>query len=215
MFRLLMIFLLLLPQVYAASISGTVYDFSLEVVDDAVVMINTTPEQTIVAKNGKYSFDVGVGSYEIHVGRTTIAGIVEEETQYITVLDDGIYVLDFILFASLEEEEDLDFEENLLDEEDTGHSFASSALLILLLLGLGFFGYIKYTSKVVTVKITDDIEEEILSLIRKEVRINQKELRKHINYSEAKVSLVLSDLEKSGRIRKVKKGRGNILIFVK
>ncbi|MGV8141478.1 MAG: DUF7343 domain-containing protein [Candidatus Woesearchaeota archaeon] len=40
-------------------------------------------------------------------------------------------------------------------------------------------------------------------------------MRRHIPLSEAKVSLIISDLEDKGNIRKIKKGRGNVLIFVK
>lgn len=46
-------------------------------------------------------------------------------------------------------------------------------------------------------------------------RITQLELRKLLPYSEAKVSLIVSDLESRGIIKKVKKGRGNILILNK
>jgi len=44
-------------------------------------------------------------------------------------------------------------------------------------------------------------------------RINQLELRQKLPYSEAKVSLMLADLESRGLIRKIKKGRGNIIIL--
>jgi len=44
-------------------------------------------------------------------------------------------------------------------------------------------------------------------------RMTQKEIRKHINLSEAKISLVIAELEDSGKIKKIKKGRGNILIL--
>ena len=44
-------------------------------------------------------------------------------------------------------------------------------------------------------------------------RINQLELRQQLPYSEAKVSLMLADLESRGLIRKIKKGRGNIIIL--
>lgn len=43
-------------------------------------------------------------------------------------------------------------------------------------------------------------------------RIAQAELRKELPYSEAKVTLMLADLEDRGYIRKIKKGRGNIII---
>ncbi|MBC7086533.1 MAG: winged helix-turn-helix transcriptional regulator [Methanomethylovorans sp.] len=46
-------------------------------------------------------------------------------------------------------------------------------------------------------------------------RITQRELRRKINYSEAKVSLMISDLENRGIIEKFKKGRGNIILLKK
>jgi uncharacterized membrane protein len=41
----------------------------------------------------------------------------------------------------------------------------------------------------------------------------QKDLRKHLEYSEGKVSVMLPNLEKWGKLRKVREGRGNILFF--
>jgi uncharacterized membrane protein len=56
--------------------------------------------------------------------------------------------------------------------------------------------------------------EDLLAIIRKEGgRITQQELRRQMPYSEAKVSLMLAELEDQGRIRKIKKGRGNIIIL--
>lgn len=57
--------------------------------------------------------------------------------------------------------------------------------------------------------------QEVLSIIRKEGgRITQKNLRRKMGYSEAKMSLVIADLERRDIVEKVKKGRGNI-IFLK
>lgn len=53
----------------------------------------------------------------------------------------------------------------------------------------------------------------VLNIIKKNTRITQKDLRNQIPLSEAKISLIISDLEDKGMIRKIKKGRGNILIF--
>ncbi|MDP2665921.1 MAG: winged helix DNA-binding protein [Candidatus Diapherotrites archaeon] len=44
-------------------------------------------------------------------------------------------------------------------------------------------------------------------------RMTQKDLRSHITIGEAKVSLIVSELESYGLIKKIKKGRGNILIL--
>jgi uncharacterized membrane protein len=61
----------------------------------------------------------------------------------------------------------------------------------------------------------DEYEHKIMQMIKKEKRTTQKDLRKIVPLSEAKVSLIISDLENKGKIRKFKKGRGNIIIYVK
>ncbi|RQD92171.1 hypothetical protein D5R95_00670 [Methanosalsum natronophilum] len=45
-------------------------------------------------------------------------------------------------------------------------------------------------------------------------RITQRDLRKKLNYSESKMSLILSELEYRGHIEKFKHGRGNVVILV-
>lgn len=45
-------------------------------------------------------------------------------------------------------------------------------------------------------------------------RITQKDLRNRLKYSEAKISLMISDLEERGYVEKFKKGRGNIVRIV-
>ena len=55
-----------------------------------------------------------------------------------------------------------------------------------------------------------------VDLIKKEGgRISQKDLRKQIPLSEAKISLMIAELESKGVIDKIKKGRGNIIILKK
>ncbi|MFH1395884.1 MAG: hypothetical protein ABIG93_00650 [archaeon] len=57
--------------------------------------------------------------------------------------------------------------------------------------------------------------EEVISIIKKhDGRISQKELRQEMMHlSEAKVSLIITELEHKGKIEKVKKGRGNVLLL--
>ena len=57
--------------------------------------------------------------------------------------------------------------------------------------------------------------QEIMDLIRgHKGRITQKDLRSRLNYSEVKVSILLSELEKRGLIKKLKNGRENIVILI-
>ncbi|MEM4710749.1 MAG: winged helix-turn-helix transcriptional regulator [Candidatus Woesearchaeota archaeon] len=60
-----------------------------------------------------------------------------------------------------------------------------------------------------------DLVSRILNLIKDNERMTQKDIRKSIPYSEAKISLILTQLENEGKIKKIKKGRGNIIIYLK
>ena len=51
-----------------------------------------------------------------------------------------------------------------------------------------------------------------MSYISRHKRVTQKEITKEFGHSKAKVSLIIADLEDKGHIRKIKKGRGNILV---
>ncbi|MEA1908856.1 MAG: MarR family transcriptional regulator [Euryarchaeota archaeon] len=58
-----------------------------------------------------------------------------------------------------------------------------------------------------------DLKEVLLVIRDSGGRITQKELRARLKYSEAKVSLMITDLEDRGMVKKVKKGRGNVIIL--
>jgi uncharacterized membrane protein len=62
---------------------------------------------------------------------------------------------------------------------------------------------------------SDDYEAMVLKLITQQKRITQKEIRKEVPLSEAKISLIIAGLEAKGTIKKVKKGRGNIIFLNK
>jgi len=102
--KLWVVLLLIVPSVLGATIHGTVYDFGLNKVSDAIVEIDTSPRQLVVAKNGSYSFDVPPGSYTLKaIHEKSDSEIVEN----ISALSEGRYILDLILFPSLESEEAL------------------------------------------------------------------------------------------------------------
>ena len=59
-----------------------------------------------------------------------------------------------------------------------------------------------------------DDKIKIINIIRRHGnRTTQKDIRKEISFSEAKVSLVIAELEHEGMVKKIKKGRGNIIIL--
>jgi uncharacterized membrane protein len=62
------------------------------------------------------------------------------------------------------------------------------------------------------VSVADDLQR-ILEFVEKEGgRTTQKDIRKNFPYSEAKISLMIDDLEAKGLLKRIKKGRGNIIV---
>lgn len=58
----------------------------------------------------------------------------------------------------------------------------------------------------------DDDSKSVLKVLEStEGRATQRELKETLHFSDAKLSLILSELESLGEIRKFKRGRGNII----
>lgn len=59
-----------------------------------------------------------------------------------------------------------------------------------------------------------NFEDRIIDFLKEETVVTQKDIKKKFFLSDTKVSLIISDLESRGIIKKIKKGRGNIIKFV-
>ena len=60
----------------------------------------------------------------------------------------------------------------------------------------------------------NDNEKKVMSIVREQDGIQQSTLRIRTDFSKAKLSAILTDLEKRSLIKKVEKGKKN-LIFLK
>lgn len=204
-----LMFLILIESALGAVIRGEVYDLDLNRLTSVVIEVNSTPKQRVISKDGSYSLTLNPGYYRIKANYTDGAIYFAEEQ--IKVVEDGIYTLDLFLFPSFEEEETL-IKDTDIDIEDKYYETTGYTGLILLafvILTIIFFKFVK--------KRPEEPEpglQQIIDLIRKEGgRATQKEIRKKIPLSEAKISLMITELESKGKIRKIKKGRGNILLL--
>ncbi|MCH8003435.1 MAG: hypothetical protein IH934_02290 [Nanoarchaeota archaeon] len=218
------VMLLLFPQlVFSATIYGTIYDLSLDKAKDIRVEINTEPRQFYISKNGSYAFNVPNGDYRVEA-RQYIGDLLKASvSENITIKDQGSYVLDLILFPSLEEDL-LDDDINIIDPyPETKINFVILFILILFIL-VAIFVYIKNKKKISITEAEKKTKEEyegndlgqIVKIIKDEGgRTTQKHIRKQIPLSEAKISLMIDELEHKGTIEKIKKGRGNIIILKK
>jgi len=194
----------------------------LEERNNTVVTIDSTPPQTIVSKDGDYQFELGIGKYEIEAIYTD-GQLIEKTTELVEIKKEGDFVLDLILFPSFEEEEELfqQTEEEVADLQE--FSIINLIMFIVVIIGFGIIIYlvIKYSKQLQEVskevkghKDIPDETKKVIAFIKKQGgRTTQKEIRKNFPSSEAKISLIISELEEEGIVKKIKKGRGNIIIL--
>lgn len=208
------IFFLLFPLARAVTIQGTVYDFALNPVQNAVVEINTTPRQVFVAKNATYQFTVPPGQYLLQAHHEE-ADIQEN----ITALQEGKYTLDLILFPTIEMEEtpEVSNYETYLEEKTISHPNTYLFLAVLILLGIISYFVLRKPPKIVEVHkehigLPSDLHQVLRFIEEQDGRTTQKDIRNQFPQSEAKISLMLDELETKGLIQKIKKGRGNIIV---
>ncbi|MDO8660350.1 MAG: hypothetical protein Q7K43_00535 [Candidatus Woesearchaeota archaeon] len=223
---LLIMFILASLLVFGATIQGTVYDAELSVVKQAVVSINSAPDQLMVANLGWYKFVIAPGSYVVSANHS-----LGSANFSITINSDGEYIHDIILFPTFSVS-DLE-NQSTIELSGVEHEFQPAiswtVLIVIVIAVLVTVLFIKEQNKThkspdknseasalnrQVVRTSLDELEQALSVLRKEGgRMTQKEMRKAIPFSEAKVSLIIADLEHTGKIEKIKKGRGNIIIL--
>lgn len=212
----------------AAAIYGSVYDLSLKKVNNAMVEINTVPRQLVVAQNGTYSFNVPNGRYTLKASLLQKSSLIASVEENITIAQDGSYVLDLIMFPELEEGVEnisLDINGNVLKDNKNNNKVLIFALIAMFISGAAaaiYFLRIRKKDRVedkkaeVQKESQDDDLEQVIKIIKQEGgRATQKDIRKEIPLSEAKVSLMIAELEHKGIVEKIKKGRGNIIILKK
>src|SRR3989338_8680715 len=214
----LLLFLSLATFASAATIHGTVYDLELSKLK-AIVEINTQPQQKMLSVDGVYTFNVPIGNYAI---KSYVGELVAEEN--VSIINEGDYILDLFLFPETDESDPLsDADFNLFGDGKSGISWwwsVAGVFLLAVILVLVYLFWGKRKNEPVhpefkeELHVEDPLLKQVLEEIRKENgRITQKDLRRKFPMSEAKISLVLTELEHKGQIEKVKKGRGNVIIL--
>ena len=145
------LFLLLAPAgSLAATVHGTVHEwYSFEPLNNAVIKVNSTPEQSLVATDATYSFNLSQGTYLITASYFESGIQIYTGEEIVKVSGEGNYVLDLLLFPtdgtelldqSNFEEPGQDFETSVPLEKT--NSQTTKAIFILFILSvLILFGY--------------------------------------------------------------------------
>jgi uncharacterized membrane protein len=209
----ILLFVLASGSVLGATVSGAVYDLNLRQVTTAVVTVNTAQEQRMVTRgDGSYYFRLSPGNYTL-MAKATIGGTDMRAAENITITDDSDYVIDLILSPSFTSEENLTIGEppqRLAKQSPRMPLYAAGVLIIL---GVAVIGFLIQRRKHEE-KEDDEYKAAVLHVLKdNDGRATQHDIRRSVSFSEAKVSLVITELESEGVVRKVKKGRGNIIIL--
>lgn len=228
------LFLFSATFVTAATLTGTVYNNNLNIEADVLIEIENPP-QKYFAKKGTFEFELPPGTYTL----TARKGLIEV-TEEVVIANEGKIVFDVFLLPDFTEENELwqDTTQEILEETEEKKPYEwwryALAGIILIFLGWRFvklykkYGSLRQFRKKMNVEHQKTVEEhkqdlarepgyleEVISLLQKhEGRIHQKDLRKEmLHLSEAKISLILTELEHKGKIEKIKKGRGNVILM--
>ncbi len=241
--------LLLASAAQAATITGTVYDFGLSPVPQALVIAEGPVKQQVIADDAAYGLDVPAGSYLIRAQQWERGRVIALAEENITVPAAGTYRLDLIVFPLFEEEELMETEipvDDMLTEAAERPIFPYVVLAALAIAGAGITAAIilrkgkKHAPEAEeaapeartgtkaggkpdgtetegktagSATLPADLQQVVDFIAAEGGRTTQKELRKQFPLSEAKISLMLADLEQRGVIRKIKKGRGNVVVM--
>ena len=223
--------LFLIPFVSAATIKGNIYNDNLEIEKDILIKVNTVPEQQYLSKDGSYVLFIPQGKYVLTAQKGFL--LVNEE---INIVNEGEYNFDIFLIPDFTEEDELwtETEEELVDDSLYKSNVAWIWILVfVILVGLIWFNRKnKLLNKIFKKNIKRNLEEKVIEEVKEELnepiylnetieiikkydgRISQKELRREMMHlSEAKISLILTELEHKGKIQKIKKGRGNVVLL--
>jgi len=226
--------IILLNQVQAATVHGKVYGPDLTILKNAVVQLNTTPKQNMVATDGTYSFTLLPGNYTIEAFYAT-QGILLYDKEQVTLPRDGDYVVDIILFETPDlenvtlDEKELKMIEDLLKEKSQVNVglIVGVIVAVIIIAAVSYFIYKrkkkptkrtrrKFKAKSVKVEekpVGDEVMAKTIAILKREKRVVQKDIRKELGMSEAKISLVIAELESQGKVQKIKRGRGNVIIY--
>ncbi|VVB94185.1 Uncharacterised protein [uncultured archaeon] len=218
----------------AATVYGTIYEWSDfdNPLKNTWVEVNSTPAQKVLATTGTYSFNLTPGSYLIkarYYHNDILEYTADEEIQ---IDKEGNFTHDLLLFPPTDFEYLGDI--NLTSSLDKSDSNQRYYIITIILVFAAFFILLwlrkkknkpkeqgaeeaieippENMAKTESTELPEDLHEIYELILKKGGRVTQRDLRKEVKYGEAKVSLMIADLENRGLIKKIKKGRANIII---
>ncbi len=168
----------------SGAISGNIFYSDLKPAEMSIIRINTSPSQIYVSVTGAYFFNAEPGTYTLSIQSKRCNHTLEAE------VGNGSYVRDIILPCR------------------------SRTLNLIPIVGIAVLA--SASAIAFLPRRRKEMSEDgkaVIDALGKEKRMLQKDLRRVLGWSETKLSLVLAELESEGAIKKIKKGRTNIIVL--
>src|SRR3989344_9399569 len=133
------------------ALQRNIYDFDLNIVKNSIIIVDSEPKQTIVAKEGEYSFTLNPGSYIVTAFVVDGNEITAKAEEKIVINQKGDFVLDLIVFPSFGDLEELlnQSEIEVVEpfEEQEFPYWIFSIFVILILAGIWYKKFYKKKEK--------------------------------------------------------------------
>lgn len=216
--RIPLCFLLTITLLHSATITGSIYssDF-FEKVNGTVLKFEGKSSYQIISEYGDYSITLEPGEYNITAMKVEEGKLRYYSRDKITAGEKN-QTFDVVLFdpAWFESGELPDLAIDLPQEKEGTQGQTFLLVTALLAAALALFILIrKYRQLEKPPEPENELGEEEMKVLRiikeNEGRMEQKQLRDILKFSESKMSLLLTELEVTGRIKRFKKGRENII----
>lgn len=215
---ILLTFLFYVEGVYAAYIHGNIYDVSdFTIIKDCVLEVNSTSPIKKVLSSGTYDIEVKEGCYTLHIVCYEQGIKTKEGNASLCLKEKDNITYDILVFpVIIDDVENMILHENFSDVNQYvfyTSSFNFNYIYLLFVAIIPIIAYYLYRRRKLHKILTDDSMKMLLKILKKEQRINQKDLVKAMRLSDAKISLMITELEREGIVKKIKKGRSNIIIY--
>lgn len=230
-----MLFVIVFSQLsIAVTLSGRAYGWeTLSPVQGAIVQImqnSSVVSQVVTDGRGEYGVNLAQGSYVLNTVYMEGSKVIYFSHDEITIVSEEDTTFDIVLFPPTEETIpeielmdipalDLDFYGNETLPPIVGEEKADNSLyfiLLLIIIGGAVTPIVcrkKIPAKLEKTALPEELSKVVGIIKGEKGRMQQRELQKALGLSAAKTSLLITDLEERGMVKRIKRGRGNVIIL--
>jgi len=194
--RLAILLLLLLSMAFPAYVYGEIYSPNFDKINQTLVQVEGKFSYQVVTDKANYSFFLPEGDYRISASNFDENG-------------------NLLLFT--EQEISVGSEDQNIDLVLRPKTYLEYLIpvAILLVFVLIYLVMEKLRPKQLNIPKKQELDADAKKILQVldsyEGRATQKEVLEATNFSNSKLSLILTELESLGKIKKFKRGRGNII----